>query len=259
MNTNSFCTIEHILSEVTASLNDREYRSGFSKGWYISRIQDALQELSFDTFYQVVTRDYDFPTSTLQMEMPSNAFNLREIYGWNGACCSPQSSAIIYPKRLYNNKGGNGRGYTARVKKTGESIGNDPFHPNYANDGNFRNYPDAKYFYNIQNGLIMFSSSCAGFLKVRLIFNGIGIDNVGDVPIIPRFFERAINDYVEERFYNAKKAEDPRKYRILWADAYGRLTDYVNGAWAKAIKRVKYMDKAEAEAYSDYLSNPLHK
>ena len=259
MNSNSFVSVNHILAEVTATLNDREYRNGLSKGWYISRIQDALQELAFDSFYQKITRDFDFPSDDLKIEMPANAFNLREIYGWNGSCCSPQTSAIIYPKRLFNNKGGDGRGYTARVKKTGESIGNDPFQPNYTNDGNFTNYPDVKYSYNIQNGVIMFSSSCAGFQKIRLVYNGIGVEDIGDYPSVPRFFERAINDYIAERYYAVKQGEDPRMWVTMHDRALAQLNDYRDGNWHKSIRRVKFMDTAEKEGYEEYFSNPLHK
>lgn len=252
MQSADFLSIDHVLAEVLVTVNDREYRSGMTKGWYISRIQDALQELAFDTFFDVITRDFDFPSSNLVMDLPTNCFNIREIYGWNGSCCSPQSSAVIYIKRLYNNKGGNGRGYTAQVKKAGETIGTDPFQPNYHNDGTFGNFNEAKFFCNLQNGKLMFSSSCSAFQKVRLVYNGMG-GEIGDVPSIPRFFERAINDYVEERFYLAKKGEDPRKYRTSWMDAKQKLDDW-NGNWQKAIKRVKMMDTKQRSDYAEYLA-----
>lgn len=259
MNANSFCTAEHIIAEVTHALSDQEFRNGFTKGWYMSRIQDALQELSFDSHVFKITRDLDYPSETHQMEMPENAFNVLELYGWNGSCCSPSTSSVIYPKRLYNNKGGNGTGYTARVKRTGETMGNDPFQPNYFNDGNFTNYPEAKYWYNIHNGLIMFSTGCATFQKIRIVYNGIGIEKMGDIPTIPNFFERAINDYIAERFYFVKMGQDPRMYASLYDRAAAKLNDYVNGNWHKAIKRVKMMDSSEVAAYNDYLANPYHK
>lgn len=252
MNSNDFLSFEHVLSEVTSVVNDAEYRSGVSKGWYISRIQDALQELAFDTFFDIVTRDFDFPTGNLALEMPTNCFNIREIYGWNGSCCSPTTSAIIYIKRLYNNKGGDGRGYTAQVKKSGETIGTDPFQPNYYNDGTFGNFPEAKFFCNIQEGKIMFSSSCQFFQKVRLVYNGMG-GEIGDVPYIPRMFERAVNDYVKMMFYEKKMGEDERKYGRLYDRAKARYDDW-NGNWKKAEKRIKTMDQKTRSDYKEYLA-----
>ncbi len=44
MTANDFVSIDHILSDVTSTVNDMEFKKGFSKGWYVSRIQDAMQE-----------------------------------------------------------------------------------------------------------------------------------------------------------------------------------------------------------------------
>lgn len=252
MNHNDYVSIDHILAEVTQTLNDVEFRNGFSKGWYVSRIQDALQELAFDSFFQVITRDFDFPSGTLAMDLPKNCFNIREIYGWNGGCCSPQTSAPIYIKRLYNNKGGNGRGYTAQIKGSGGTIGTDPYNPSYYNDPTFSGYPSGLYYCNIQDGRLMFSSSCAAFPKIRLVYNGMG-GEIGDLPIIPRFFERAINDYVEERYFAAMKSRDRRAHAVNWQEAYQKLTAF-GGNWQKAIRRVAKMDSKAKADYDKYLA-----
>ena len=86
----------------------------------------------------------------------------------------------------------------------------------------------------------------------------MGVEN-GDLPVIPRFFERAVVDYVEEKFYNAMKARDPRMYRPLWTDAYQKLNDLVNGSWNKAKKRIKAMDSKEKASMEEYISSMYHK
>lgn len=103
----------------------------------------------------------------------------------------------------------------------------------------------------------MFSQECRAFPFVRIIFNGMGGPE-GDVPVIPRFFQRAIVDYVEERYYNAMKGREPRKYRTLWADAQSRLDSYT-GYWTKAKRRVTSMDSAEKESMEEYISSMYHK
>ena len=45
MTANDFVSIDHILADVTATVNDMDFKKGFSKGWYTSRIQDDMQEL----------------------------------------------------------------------------------------------------------------------------------------------------------------------------------------------------------------------
>ena len=82
---------------------------------------------------------------------------------------------------------------------------------------------------------------------------------VGDLPVIPRFFERAINDYVEERFHNAMKNVDIRKHRPLWQDAYNRFYDPRDGSRKEARLRVSSMDSWERESYEEYLSSMYHK
>lgn len=255
MNSNDFVSIDHILAEVISTLDDEDFRKGFSQGWYVSRIQDALQELAFDTFFDEVTLDFDMPEN-LRLEMPKGVFNIREIHGYNGDCCSPATSNVIHWKRNYNNKGG-GANYTARVKEIGENSFFDPFLPN---EGYTRQsyYGGIKLFANIQNGIVMFSSDCSSFQKIRITFNGMA-GEIGDAPIIPRFFERAINAYVEWRHYKAMVSRDPRTYRALANDARAELYDMRDGCWKVARMRITSMDSWEKESMNEYISAIVHK
>ena len=100
----------------------------------------------------------------------------------------------------------------------------------------------------------MFSSSCSSFQKIRLVYNGMGVE-IGDEPIIPRFFERYINQYIEERFYSAMKARDPRKWRILWADA----SQMKEKEMSKAKMRIASMNSFEKQSLEEYISNIVAK
>ena len=246
MDSNDFVSPNHILAETLVNVNDQDLRNGFTKGWYISRMQDALQELAFDTFYQEITQDFDFPTNSLAIAMPKNAFNVRKIYVYNAECCSPQNSSVVYWKRNYDNDAGkNTHGYTARAKAHRDP--DNPFMPSFRG-------ADRYHYANIQNGIIMFSSSCSKFQKIRIVYNGMGVE-IGDEPIIPRFFERYINQYIEERYYSAMKARDPRKWRILWADA-SAMKDKEG---EKARMRIAAMNSFEKQSLEEYISNIVAK
>jgi len=78
---------------------------------------------------------------------------------------------------------------------------------------------------------------------------------IGDEPIIPRFFERFINYYIEDRFYSAMKARDPRKYRILWADANGIMAREME----KAKMRISGMNTWQKNSLEEYISNIVAK
>lgn len=255
MNANDFVSVEKIIAEVTQTVNDKEFKKGFLKGWFVSRIHDALQELAFETYYEKITLDFEM-TDNCQIKMPKNVFNLRELYIYTGERCNPLSTQVVYHKRLFNNMH-KGDGYTAKVKDDGSNSG-DMFQPNQRLlTYNHQGFYGAKYYYNIQNDLIMFSKECKAFPFVRMTFNGMGgVD--GSEPVIPRFFQRAIVDFVEERYYNAMKSRNPRTFRTIWADAQARLDSYT-GNWAKARKRVSSMDSSEKESMEEYLSSMYHK
>lgn len=255
MNANDFVSVEKIIAEITQTVNDKDFKNGFPKGWFVSRIHDALQELAFDTYYMKITMDFELPQN-LQLEMPEDTFNIREIYLYNGERCNPLSTQIVYHKRLFNNQF-QGDGYSAKVKDDGSNSG-DIFQPNQRwYTENRQGFYGPKYYYNVQNGLIMFGRECKEFPFVRVVFNGMGgVD--GSKPMIPRFFQRAIVDWVEERYYNAMKSRDARTYRALWTDAQGRLDSYT-GNWRKAIKRVSSMDTSEKESMEEYISSMYHK
>jgi hypothetical protein len=102
MNANDFVSVEKILAEVTQTVNDKDFKNGFTKGWYISRIHDAIQELAIETYFFKVTIDFELPRN-LQLPMPEDTFNIREIYLYNGERCNPINTQVVYFKRLFNN------------------------------------------------------------------------------------------------------------------------------------------------------------
>jgi hypothetical protein len=256
MNANDFVDVEHLLAEITSTVNDTDYKKGFPKGWYISRIQDALQELSIDTFWLTAIFDYEIPTN-FQIPIPENTFNLREIYAYQGSLCNPVKTQVVYWKRLFDNRY-DGQGYTARVKDDG-SNGADIFQPNQRTyTRNLQGYYGPKYYYNIEEGLLMLSKDCQAFPYIRLKFNMMG-SSIGDKPVVPRFFERAVVDYVKTKFYDAMKSRDPRMYRPLWVDAKEDLEDLTHGSWNKAKKRIKTMDTSAKSSMEEYISSMYHK
>jgi hypothetical protein len=255
MNANDFVSVEKIIAEVTQMVNDKEFKRGIPKGWYVSRVHDALQELAFDTFFFEETHHFELPEN-FQIKMPKDTFNIREIYVYNGSFCNPVNTQVVYFKRLFNNKF-DGDGYSAKVKDDG-SNSDDIFQPNQRLlRNNYQGFYGPKYYYGVQNGLMMFSKDCAAYPYVRVVFNTMGgVD--GSDPIIPRFFQRAIVDWVEERFYSAMKGRDARAYRGLWKDAYDKLQSY-QGEWRKAVKRASAMDSSEKESMEEYISSMYHK
>lgn len=242
---NDYLSVNHVLAEVSMACGDKDFRNGFSKGWYVSRIQDALQEIAIDTFYQKITDDFDIP-SNLNLEMPDNSFNIRLMIAYTGACCVPSTSAVIHWKRNYNNKG-KVDGALTRHEGTGRANTSDPILPSTRGIDNL-------YYAAVQEGVISFSPAVAQFDKVRITYNGMGIQ-VGDTPVIPRFFERAVNSYVRTQFWLAKLSLEPRK----WIGLYDRAVIEYSKEMEKAKLRMLSMNSWERESLNEYISNALHK
>lgn len=245
MNTNDFVSIDQILSEVLMFCNDENLRHGLTKGFYHLQIRNAIDELAIDTFFDERTVDLPLDPELLQVEMPSNLFNIREIYLWKGDCCKPETSVIVHWKRLFNNKWG-GEHYTANQK---ENMQSDPFYKpsfssNYGGNGNL-------YYANFQNGLVMFSRNSKNYPKVRFVGNGFG-GEVNELPIIPRFLREAVVDFTVEKALFARKKRS-KEDRIDWMDAYNRLTKPYDGSWAKAQTRIATLNTWERENITTYL------
>ncbi len=282
MEANDFVSVEHVIAQVKRRVNDREGHAGFTPGWYVSRVADAIQEISIDTFWQVITRDFKFPSETFALPIPKNGFNIREIYLFNCGCgvvvsdncscdsdcacsnsacecCTPGTSANVWWKVNYNNKGMGPVG-TSRIRERGRGQ-QDAYTFPHGNMGGGINSGFSSsaasrrtYYANVQNGMIMFGDPCSSYNKVRIVYNGMGME-IGDTPIVPRFFERYVMYYVVEEFYAAKTAENPRTFRGLWHDHLALREKEES----KARKRIKSMSAFERTSIYEYISSMIHK
>ena len=236
----SAITIENILSDILLEVEDEDHKL-FTPGYYVHLVQSALEELSIDSFLLTYWQDFDFPSETLSLEMPKGAFNIKQVYVFNGDDCVVSDMREVHYKRLYNTKG-NGYGYTTKNKTNID----DYFMAGYSSS-------ESILFFNLQNGNISFSSSCSEYDNVRLVYNGVQT-NIGDVPIIPLPFRQVVIDWVVEKIFRRLKAKDPRKYRPLWSDINSVLYRPFDGSWDKALKRARTLDSKVKEDYFEYFS-----
>lgn len=253
-----------ILADVIKLVDDEGYLWN-TKGWYISQIQQCLSDLAFETYFDVrdtVVRGEVWKDS-LRFPMPQGAFNIRQIYAFNGEECNIQNAANVYWKRNYITRG---NGYLARHR--GSQNGNDPFYPGGSGPTVRRAYEDRNkyassesglYFYNIQNGYVMLSASCRNFENIFIVFNGTGCD-IGEVPFIPEQFRNVTKDFVAETALRLRMAQDDNaKWNRLWSIYDRNLNrheyhgDY-KGSWYKAELFAKSLDNAAREAIKEYMS-----
>ena len=93
----NFVSVNEILADVIKVVKDDSFKLN-SKGWYTSQIQQSLEELSFDTFFDEQHQAFDMPEN-LRLELPKGSFNLRQIFVFNGSECTPATLSI--PREVF--------------------------------------------------------------------------------------------------------------------------------------------------------------
>jgi len=256
----SFVTPEEILSDVLKLADDEGFKDN-SKGYYMSLIQQALQELAFDTFFDERTESFNVPQN-LRLDMPKGAFNIKQIYLFNGTECNIANSKNVYWKRNFYTKG---NGSLSKDKWNND----DPFYDNRStpNSNGLLNDPSYRragvgsslselYYYNIQAGEIMFSSNVRNFEKVALVFNGTGV-NIGEIPFVPMLFREAVKSWILNPVYQIKmaKAEGAQfnKWQTLFSMNNAALNKPFDGLWAEAQYRAKSIDSKQREDIKEYI------
>ena len=232
-------TVNQILADVLREVDDEDYLL-YPPGYYTHLIQTALEELSLDTFFLDLYKDFDMPTDTLKIEFPKGAFNLRQAFVWSGDNCVVENMRELHFKRNYRTQGAD-HNYTAKNRKD-------------SSDYFIRPYTESSdtLYCSLQNGFIILSSTCTSYSKVRLYYNGV-LTDMGSVPVIPLPFRQAVIDFVVEKTFRKLKVKD-MKYRILWTDIYNVLYKPFDGTWAVALSRARNLDSKVLEDYKEYFS-----
>ena len=257
MKTNTFVTAGHVISEATSYTADRDFKKGFSKGWYRARLADAIGDIAMDTLYFDMTVHLRMP-SNMRLELPQGLINAAEVYvgNWGNGCCTPDSLKWVNYKRTYENSRGSSN-YSAKIQ---EDSGNDnPFTPGHSQRMyNGRSVGNVLYC-NEQNGLLMFSDSCKGYTGVKLVGHGMGINLEEQEVIIPAFFERYCVDYVARQFWLAKMAEGDMNARAMYQTMDNRLENPVSGSLRRAKNRIVKSSGFIRESMKEYITNTLVK
>lgn len=259
MQTGKYITVDEIIFKAAGYAGDIEHKI-IPKGFYVHLIADAFEELNGDTKMMIGHFDSAVPDS-LSIPLPDDCFNVRGVWVYSGNECDFGSAQKLWHKRNYYTRGGTG--YIAN--RTGNHIP-DPFYTPFAVpvtpgqsvvDGNRQGSINNNLFYNIQNGVLMVSSSAkAAGTKIHIEYNSTGCD-VSSAPVIPYFYRPAIEDFVTEaalRFRTANDLPNAKIWQALGAEATRRLDkNGFYGSWHKAVKFGQKMSKAEREDLAVYL------
>jgi len=193
------------------------------------------------------------------VELPQGIFNVKEAYGYCGDLCEPGQMTKIWHKSDFYSEGGR---VVAKARRDGSS---DPF---YINRNNFLRAPfteqlgrlnplgEILYYYNVENGIFMYSTSVRRFDNIHIRAVGFTAP-FGDVPLVPQFLRTAVVDYVSEAVSRALMVDNPAQYTNVWKIYSQRLDKEDNnsgkGSWYKARRAVARMDKGARDDYKEYM------
>lgn len=248
----NYCSINEILADVTISVDDDGMQK-LSPGYYRRQVRKAIEELSFETYFNEVFLDLDIPAD-LQLSIPANMWNIKDIFVYTkssdncdeSTCddCTITNQQRVFYKQHYISKG-KGYGYTAR---NSELNSGDPFVVSHGSR--------SVLWYNVSGGIIMLSENCKDYDKIRIVANGLMAADISDAKIIPPFVREAVILYTIVQASFALKAKDV-KYRVIWSDAhaslYNKKSSYQVGIWDEACYRLKKRDTKELSDFRNYL------
>jgi hypothetical protein len=238
----SFISPNFIVAEIAKKSGDPGFEYD-SKGEYLTIVQEALTELSFDTYFLEVHKTFKLEENCHKLVLPSGFFNISKVYGHNSDECVVSNSENIWFKTNYRN------GFSRNTGQNNE----DPFH---FNRHAIEKDPHHLYYCGIANGVIHLSKSCSKFNYVTVFANGLLAD-IGEAPVVPSFFRQAVIDYgvvnmLSIRIANAKENDMISKWQFVLNLHKERLDKEYDGSWAKAEYRVKNMDRKAREDYRVY-------
>lgn len=253
---------EEILSDVLLQVDEVRHDT-LGPGFFISQIRKCLKDLGFDFFFREIHKEFTLPEN-LVIKIPSGSFNIRQVYLFSGTKCEiGVNTKNVFWKRNFFSLG------SGSVSKSKIDNDDDPFYGNrhirgisgaiISQEQERQSLVDANlFFFGVENGNMMFSSSCNSFPKVLVKFNQHLIPNT-DTPCVPEFFREVVTDWVVVQALKAKSAVDPNRWRILLVDAERRLQiGGFDGSWYRAETRSKRMDSKTKEDLKEYLARLLY-
>lgn len=240
-------SIDTLLAQILVDTNDENLSNGFTRGWYISRMQEGLEEFSIDTLFSTQTYEIiDWYNGVLEVNYPDGCISIKQIHLFNGDCCTVENSEEVVWKKIYNTSGKTS-GNTARIKENGNNQ-----NPIYQDFSKF----SSLYYATLHDNVISFSPDCVTYDNIQIIYAGVKT-SYGNSPIIPVFLRRFIRDYVIERFYYAVMARD-KGLMHMWEIADIKLNG--RGRRKGSLKEVKNhiasMQPFERDHYLTYRNTP---
>lgn len=254
---NSYTKPDVILSKAAVMVGDRDFKV-LPIGFYRGLIQEAFERLALATYF-AEKRENITLDGGIVYQLPSDCFDVKNVYIFTGDICNIEKSHKVYWKRNYYTQG---NGFLANDK--GGRNTQDPFYDDslrgskqYGTGLFARDDKDVRneLYYNFQMGNIMISSSCLGMgQKLHIHYHSTGCA-IEEAPIIPTFLRAAMQDFVivEALLAIMANSSDPRRWQSLWQIHDRKLNAPYTGSWENAEYMAKTLNSSQREELIQYL------
>lgn len=215
--------------------------------FYEACLRDAVQELCFDTSWDIRTMDFEMPSTGI-LEMPEGVGGFRHIYCYDGEHCGigETQEALIKPNYTHNG----GDGFFARQKGVNNNAVVD-------DTTSLMGESPGMFYCGVEMGKIYFSPQCRRFAKVRLVYQGLGQSDPCEVPAVPTWAREAVVYYIAHRACQMRTSENASLFTSL-KNEYGWHLSDARGSWRTAqvrYRRMDYKQRQDANILNTYFGN----
>jgi hypothetical protein len=228
----SYVPLETVIFDAASGeLGDDDYRKGGGRPFYVAAAQRGVSKMFKDTMM-------DFRTWTTLIDnrpiidMPEGLEEIDQIYVQTGEDCNTGASRKVYVKNNMHRLGG--QGYSAGDQWYN---GLDPLQFSH---GWSSEPPPNVLFCGRWQGQIHLSDSCRSWAVLRIDYQGLGMEKLGDDFMIPYWMRDAITDYVIMRGAQKMRRLDKNYMTQLIRDKEYQME---RGSWLTARGYASRMDR----------------
>ena len=227
----SYVPLEDVIFDAASELGDGDYRKGEGRPSYVAAAQRGVSKMFKDTMM-------DFRTWTTEInnrpiiDLPSGLEEIDAIYVQGGDACNTGLSRKVYVKNDMHRLGG--EGYTA-----GDQWYNwaDPLQYSH---GWSQQPPPNLLFCGRWQGQLHLSDSCMSWAILRVDYQGLGMEKLGDDFKVPYWMRDAITDYVVMRIAQKLRRMDKQYMTQIIRE---KQVEMDSGSWRTAKIYAKRMDR----------------
>lgn len=240
-----YCTPDQVIADAVSMYDDEGFKE-LSPGWCMGKVQEALAELAFDTYFNDMVAVLPV-TENLILNLPEGLFVIDNVYAFNGNECTTSNQNTVWYARNYVRYGGG-----MFKEQRGENY-NNPIMEDVMTASDV----SATLFYGTLDNRMFLSDACAAYEKIMIKYRGMGC-KLGDAPFVPNEFRTAVSTYIALQALTILNA----RYKGVWSGQlqfihkkhYGGNGAFDVGTWKQAQRRAQSVSPKQRNDLKKYLS-----